>query len=214
MGRRVFWAEGACAGVAATLVACASAPEPRVADPAVTTRAVGKALSEGNADAAYAWLHPELREKTSSAAFRERVKLAGDEARELGSELAEAHEPPVARAEVTLDSGERVSLVLSEGQWRIAGGVLDSVQLDTPLAAVAELRHALLRRSLPALLRLLARERRTELEALVEATLEQSADVHDLVVEVSGERAVVRLSGGGEIHLRREAGKWRLWDVR
>jgi hypothetical protein len=67
---------------------------------------------------------------------------------------------------------------------------------------------------LPAILRLLARERRAELEAAIESTLAGSEDPANVEVEENGDNAVVHLPGGGEIQLRREAGKWRLWDVK
>jgi hypothetical protein len=67
---------------------------------------------------------------------------------------------------------------------------------------------------LPALLRVLSRERRAAWLAAFEQSLERTSDPLALEVEVQGEQAVVHLVGGGEIHLKLEAGRWRVWDVR
>jgi hypothetical protein len=195
-------------------VGCASArPDPQL-DPGTTTRALSQALVAGNADALYALLHPEVREVETPALFRERFAMCKDETHALGQAMTQASAGPVAHARVLLESGEHVELVWNGGAWRIAGGVLDAQSLASPLEAVAQLRTALRRRSLPAILRLLARERRAELEAAIESTLAGSEDPANVEVEENGDNAVVHLPGGGEIQLRREAGKWRLWDVK
>jgi hypothetical protein len=201
-------------GLGACACACGAPRPERVADPAATTRMLAARLAAGDADGSYALLHPDLRETTSQAQFRARFSEVRAEAAEAGRELSQVDAAPRARAVVPLASGEQVTLVLDGGQWRIAGGVFDSTALATPRDAVAELRSALAHRSLPAIMRLLARSRRAELEATIEAVLASSADAADLSVDVNGDEAVVHLTGGGAVVLHREAGKWRLWDLR
>jgi len=195
------------------LLACASGPT-RVPDPALTARKFVAALKEDQPDAAYALLDPDLRASLGRARFLALWRHNQAELRDLGARLSSLEVAPKARAHVALDDGERVALVLEDGRWRVQGGVLDAQALGTPLDAVAELRRALRRQSLPALLRVLARERRAAWFAAFEKSIEQTRDPLDLRIEVHGDEATVHLSGGGQIKLKREAGRWQVWDVR
>jgi hypothetical protein len=103
--------------------------------------------------------------------------------------------------------------VLEDGQWRIDGGVFDSAGLGTPLEAVASFRRALMRRDLSGIERVLSRQTRAEWEDEVRRLLESTADPDDLAVEIQGNRARVRVTGGGSIELVRESGEWRVVDV-
>ncbi len=200
--------------VAVGLLGCASTAPARVPDPALSARRFAAALREDKPDAAYALLDPELRATLDRARFGRLWRENRAELVELGTQLERAGTTTPARAELELEDGERVVLLLEQGHWHVAGGVLDAQALDTPLDAVAELRRALLRQSMPSLLRVLARERRAAWVAAFEKTVQQSADPLDLRVEVHGNDAVVHLSGGGQVLLRKEAGRWHVWDVR
>jgi hypothetical protein len=200
--------------VAASLLGCASGPPARVPDPAQTAMRLRAALKADQPEAAYVLLDPELRAALDRQRFLRLWRENQLELRELGERLDHTDAESLARADAILDDGERIALVLEDGQWRIAGGVLDAQALGTPLDAVAELRRALRRQSLPALLRVLSRERRAAWHAAFEKTIEQSSDPLDLRVEVRGDDAIVHLTGGGEVHLKHEAGHWQVWDVR
>ncbi|HBQ13674.1 MAG TPA: hypothetical protein DEF51_21900 [Myxococcales bacterium] len=104
-------------------------------------------------------------------------------------------------------------LVLEDGRWRIDGGVLDAAGLGTPLDAVAAFRRALMRRDLEGVERVLSRQTRAEWEEELRRVLEATADTDDLEVEIQGNRARVRTTGGGSIELVRESGEWRVVDV-
>jgi predicted nucleotidyltransferase len=43
--------------------------------------------------------------------------------------------------------------------------------------------------------------------------VESTADVDDLEVEIQGNHARVRTTGGGSIELVRESGEWRVVDI-
>jgi len=196
------------------VLGCASGAPARVPDPGDSVRRLSTALRGDDAQAAFALLDPELRKALGRERFRALWRANRAELRELGERLAKIDVAARARAEVALEDGERVALVLERGQWRVQGGVLDAQALGTPLDAVAELRRALKRQSLPGLLRVLARERRAAWLAAFEKSMQQTGDPLDLRVEVRGDEATVHLSGGGQIQLRREAGRWQIWDVR
>jgi hypothetical protein len=115
---------------------------------------------------------------------------------------------------VALPSGEEVPLVLEDDGFHVAGGFLDAVSPITPEDAIEALRHALLRESLPALLRILSRDTRAQLESEIASLLEATEDELDLEVDESGDRATIRLGHGRTLELVREAGEWRIRDVR
>lgn len=200
--------------VTLSAVACASAPPARVPDPVVTGDAFLGALCAGKPDAAWAQLDPSLRAADARARFDAQWEDNRAEIEALCAHVERTDAARVARARVELVDGEVVVLVLEDGRWHIDGGLLDAQALGTPLDTVQELRRALQRRSLPALLRLLARERRAAWTATLERSLEGSSDPLDLEVDVQGDAAVVKLTGGGEVHLRREGDTWRIWDVK
>jgi hypothetical protein len=198
----------------AWLAGCAAAPPARVPDPTRTTQRFAAALRANEADAAYGLLDPELQSAIDRQRFLQLWHENQGELAAIGERMQRTPGPGAARAQLALDDGERVVLVLEDGRWRIAGGVFDAQTLVTPVDAVLELRRALRRQSLPGLLRVLARERRAAWLAAFEKSVEQTADPLDLRIEVHDDEATVHLNGGGEIHLRREAGQWHVWDVR
>jgi hypothetical protein len=193
---------------------CASSAPSSVPDPRATTVRFGAALLANRIDEAYALLDPELREKLPRSRFAELCAQNHAETLELATELEHGRDHPPARAELELDDGEQVQLVLQRGRWRLAGGMLDAQSLATPLDAVAALHRALLRQSLPALLRVLSQQRRAAWAAALDKTLSQTSDPLGLQVEIHDDDATVRLHEGGEIHLKREAGTWHVWDVK
>lgn len=196
------------------LAGCASTPPARVPEPGSTARAYFAAVKADNADAAYALLDPALRAELERERFDRLWRENRTEMLELAAAAERTDSQVVAHARAELADGEEVVLVLQEGQWRVAGGVVDAQALGSPMDAVIAMRRALKRQSLPSLLRVLSRERQAAWLASFEETMDRTSDPLDLRVEVSGDEAIVHTSDGGEIHLKREAGKWRVWDVR
>ena len=196
-----------------SLIGCAEPPRPRVPEPGDAVRALAEAIERDDPDAALG-----LLVDGPVAADRERFgRLWKDNRTELLSlaEQLRGRDAAVrASAQVELDTGETVTVVLEDGRWRLAGGVLDAQALATPLDAVSALRRAILRRDLSGLLRALSQERRAAFAASFDRSVRSTADPLDLRVETHGEQAVVHTSDGGEIHLRRQGGRWYVVEVR
>lgn len=202
-------------GILGLALLCGCGAGPRVEGPSGTVRAYAAALSRADADAAWALLDEDARRGRAAA---EHAALMAQNADELATqaealERAAGTEAVEARARVPLRSGETIVLVLEDGQWRIDGGVLDAAGLGTPLDAVAAFRRALMRRDLDGVERVLSRQTRAEWEEEVRRLVESTADLDDLEVEIQGNRARVRTTGGGSIELVRESGEWRVVDV-
>jgi hypothetical protein len=205
------WSSIACVCL---LLACASGPARPAGDPERVLAQFLSAVREDKLDAAYALLHPELRRTISRERFAEQARDNKQELLDLAEQLERVDELLRVEAKVTTARGEVVTVVLEDGEYRIAGGVLDAHALATPLDAVSELRRALQRESLPLLLHVLSSERRAAWLAAFGETLERTEDPLDLRVEIHGDTAIVYLSGGGEIHLRKEADRWHVHDVK
>jgi hypothetical protein len=184
-----------------------------VTDPAATVRAFAEASRSGDVSAVYALLDDATRERLTLAELQASFASNPAEARAQSERLAHVEAVPATRAKVELPSGEELPLVLEEGGFHLAGGFLDAASPATPEDAVTALRHALLRRSLPALLRILSRNTRAELEAELQRLLDETEDELDLDVQTSEDRATVQLGGGRVLELDRVAGEWRIVDV-
>jgi hypothetical protein len=182
--------------------------------PAGTLEAYVAAVNGSDADGAYALLDDETRATVSREEFdallaQNRAELV-EQARHIGEATPAG---VVATARVPLANGESIDLVLEDGRWSIEGSFLGAPTLRTPRDAVLALRAALSRRSLRAVERVLARQPRAELEADIEALLEDTADDLDLSIEIRGDRARVRTTSGRELVLVREAGEWRVLEL-
>ncbi|MCA9607857.1 MAG: hypothetical protein KC619_19745 [Myxococcales bacterium] len=188
---------------------------PREEGPSRTVQRYAGALARGDARAAWALLDEEARRGRSEEQHAALMQSNADELREQGAALGRAAGPETvdAHARVQLASGESVVLVLEEDGWRVDGGVLDAAGLATPLDAVAAFRRALMRRDLPGVERVMSRQTRAEWEAQIRRLVESTEDADDLEVEIQGNRARVRTTGGGSIELVRESGEWRVVDV-
>lgn len=201
-------------GVVLSLGAGGCVQGPQVAGPGPVVARYAGALSQGDADGAWALLDGEARRGRTEEEHGALMQANAVELRAQGAALARAaEEGTAARAQVRLPSGESVVLVLEDGGWRIDGGVLDAVGLGSPLDAVAAFRRALMRRDLPGIERTLSRRTRAEWEDEVRRLVESTQDEADLEVEIQGDRARVRTTGGGTVELVRESGEWRVVDV-
>lgn len=208
---RASWVLSACA---CALLGCATGSSKPAGDPSAAIKRFITAVQGDRLDAAYQLLHPELRRSYSRERFAQLARDNKPELLALAKHLERIDEEVRVEATVKTMHGEAVTVVLEDGEYRIAGGVLDAYALASPLDAVSELRRALQRESLPLLLHVLSSERRASWLAAFGETLERTEDPLDLRVEIHGDTAIVYLSGGGEIHLRREADRWHVHDVK
>ena len=188
---------------------------PRVEGPSNTIRAYATALERGDTDRAWSLLDEDARRGRTAADHAELMERNATELQEQAGALdrAAGSDAVEARARVTLASGETVVLVLEDGRWRIDGGVMDAYGMGTPRDAVAAFRRALMRRDLNGIERVLSRQTRAEWEEEVRRVVESTADPDDLEIEIQGNRAHVRTTGGGSIELVRESGEWRVVDI-
>ena len=211
--RRRLHAVTLSAALGAVAVGCAAGAA-HAPGPADALARYAHALETGDAGAAYDLLDDGARARFSRERFVALMRDNAAEMREQGALMsAQAARDVPARALVRLGDDERVVLALGPAGWRLEGGVLDAPALTTPEDAIAALRRALRRRDLASLLRVLSRQTRAELEADIARVAGATEDELDLEIDVQGDRATVRTTGGGRIELVREGAEWRVRDI-
>lgn len=210
------------------------------ASPADTLRAYREAVERRDAAAVHRLLSADTRDEVSVDAIAASLERSGPElerdARRMEGALALGLEE---RAELPVEGGLPVELVreptgstppgaapagtassdrppappASEPPFAIDGGALEIVSLATPEQAVRALREALARGDLRLFLAVLSASSRTALETERARLLEETSEPADLEVEVEGDRATVRLTGGRTLPLVREGSTWRVMDL-
>jgi hypothetical protein len=188
--------------------------KPRVADPMPAVRAYAVAAQRGDAEALYAMLSARSRRDLGLDGTRRLVAETRNELRQSAEALSEPGVEVEAVAEVRYDDGERASLELEDGVFKIAAADALPSAPRTPVEALGALRKALARRSYAALVRVLSTETGSALESDWDAMVRGLEDPETLDVRVQGDRAEVELSGGHVVKLRRELGVWRIEDLK
>ncbi len=120
----------------------------------------------------------------------------------------------VVEARADIGAGDRASLVLETGGWRVDGDILGLPVLSAPRDAARALRHALARRDLEGVARVLSRASRQALLDELSRVLDGLGDDDALAITIDDDRARLVAPNGTVIELVREAGEWRIDDVR
>lgn len=213
---RLGWAFGRIVqaplmGVLGCLVlgGCASSGIP---SPDPTLRAYAEAVRRGDSKAIYGL----LSEKSQQTLGREGVEKAVTDAKEELAEQAAAAMSPAARMDATArlkyGDGEEASLEFEDGVFRVGSADALPAGAKTPAQALEQLRKVLARRSYAGLMRVLSKETRRAMEDDLRSLVEGLERPDGLDVKVTGDRAVVQVSGGHQVKLKRENGIWRIED--
>ncbi|HET9929121.1 MAG TPA: hypothetical protein VFQ35_00475 [Polyangiaceae bacterium] len=199
------------AGAAALLAGC---QRQRVSDPSATIAAYAAAAKRGDADAIYALLSRRAQRDLGREGTRQRVLDARHELAAQADFFARPGVEPEVLAVVRYEDGEHAELALEGGLFRVGSASALPAAARTPTEALAGLRQALARRSYVALVRVLSAETRGALESDVSSIVEGLQDPDTLDVQVSGDDAEVELPSGHSVRLKREAGVWRVEDLK
>jgi hypothetical protein len=199
-------------GLVVVLLASMGCGSSSIPDPREAAEAYAAAAAKGDADAIYEMLS-ERGQRTLS---REEVrKLVADEREELKAQAEALTAPGVvvkARATVRFADGERASLDLEEGEFRVTAADGLPAGARTPTQALEQLRRVLARRSYAGLVRVLSPSTRAAIENDLRSLVQGLEDPEGLEVDVRGDAAVILVPGGHEVRLRREGGIWYVED--
>jgi hypothetical protein len=184
----------------------------RVPDPHSAARAYADAAMRADGDALYAMLSRSSREARSKDAVEQMVADEHDELAQQGKELARDDVRVEATARLRYADGEEAALELREGRyWVTAAGALPG-GARTPEEALEQLRRVLARRSYAGLMRVLSPATRAAVENDLRTLVDGLGEPGTLPVQTNGDTAVVKVPGGHEVKLKRDAGVWRVED--
>lgn len=200
--------------VVGALVGCAGS----VPDPKLAALEYADAAARGDADAVYALLSEASKRDYTEGEVR---GLVNDQKAELASQaeavrkvFSETGDPSrvVTEAMVPFADGERASLRLEDGAYKI--GAADALPADarTVAQALGQLRRVVARRSYAGLLRVLTPRSRAAIEEDLRTLVEGLEQPEGLDVRVTGDTAVVTVPGGHFVRLKRDQGVWRVED--
>lgn len=177
---------------------------------------------------AYRLLSAETRRTLSYEQFEHLAHEHQDEIRETVRWLEQVDPTAPVTARIELPSGETITLIQENGQWRLDPTVLDFYGQHTPRQALRSFVRALERRRYDVLLRFVPRrlaqgltaetlrqawERGSEAED-VQRMLTALRQSLDNPIEVVGTRATMQYGPGGRYiaQLVREDGVWKIED--
>lgn len=201
-------------GLGALLFTLACGHGPR--SPQALMRAYDQALRDDDPHRAYALLSPDLRARTSEAAFVERWKKNRPEL--LAEREAQAREQPptfgLARAVTHHPGGARVEWVEVDGRFLATSGLPGAPRMDTPQAAiralVAHLRSLAPQQAGPAAAPELRARLARDWELRARAIERALKDLANLQVSGDGLRAELRYGDSGSIRLEQRPEGWRV----
>jgi hypothetical protein len=203
-GLRLLVVAACCAGGG-----CASAEVP---DPRVAARAYAEAAARGDTGALYAMLSASSRRSRSRVEVQ---RIVNDERAELADQGRDLRGDDVrleATARLRFADGEEASLDLRDGRYGVAAAGSLPGGARTPEEALDQLRRVLARRSYAALIRVLSPATRAAIEGDLRALVDGLSEPGMLPVQINGDVALVPVSGGHQVRLKRESGVWRVED--
>lgn len=188
------------------------------------------AVEAGKATEAYALLSTDSKKSISFEQFQRILKENPEEAQELARSLRRPQSgPPRVTATVTGPDGESsILLIYEQGSWRVDASAIDLYSQRTPEAAVRAFLRAYDNRRFDVLLKFVPDDQREQLTA---AELKKSwegeerpdmdrltgalkASLPTAKVELFGDRATLAFGAGGSVELVREAGLWKIEDLK
>ena len=197
----------AVATCAAILSGCGGSALP---SPQPTIDAYISATKRGDHAALHALLSERDRVRLSGSDVATLLKENAEELRSESTKFGGQSTIAEAKAEITFEDGESVTLDFERGLFQIGtAGTLPGGGA-TPSQAIAELRRALSRRSYPALLRALSPRARRIMEDLLQSIATSLAHPETLPIVETNDTAEVRVPGGHYVKLRREGTEWHV----
>ncbi len=197
------------ATLATPLTGCLSRSVP---DPRGAADEYAAAAARGDADAIHSMMTSEAKQTRSKEDVRKLVREQRNELAEQAKAIQSPQSRTTATARLRFEDGEEAHLELRDGRfWISAAGAMPGGS-RTPEQALEQLRRVLARRSYAGLMRVLTPSTRAAIENDLRALVNGLERPDTLRVEITGDTAVVAISGGHTVKLKRESGIWRVDD--
>ena len=214
---------GLLAGGAALVGAACAHPQ---RGPGEALADFGGAVDRKDYAAAYALMTGDYRRRVPLADFRRELESGGPEVATAARRLRDEAARTPFQIEVEIDLGQKLTLVLEAGQWRVVAQPFDLAAQDTPRAALRSFVRAVELRRYDALLRLIPNryrvgvsvdklrdywegEHHADNQKLLKAL---RAHVSSPIVE-TGDEARMPYDETAEVRFLREDGVWKIEDV-
>ena len=209
--------------LAATL--CAGCGAGSAASPERTVESFANDLRLGQHESAYEHLSSAYRSRVTLEAFRAFVDENPAEAHELFVLLTHPSSGAEISAELEYAEGERLLLVMEDGEWRIVGNVVDFYDQSSPRAALRSFVRAMERRRYDVVMRFVPAADRPgmseeqmrvafegEGQEEVERLLANLRASLDNPIEEVGDRATMPYGERFTVQFVREDGAWKVED--
>ncbi len=181
-------------------------------DPRGAANQYARAAERGDADALYDMLSESAKREHTRESVRSDVKATKGELADVAKDVTKPNAKVDASAALKLEDGERVTVDMSAGEYRIGSAGLLPGPARTPEELLESLRRAVSRRSYAALMRLLSPATRAAVEADLRSLVTGLEHVDGLVVRVNGDVAEVSIPGGHHVKMKRDSGLWTVED--
>lgn len=221
--RRAAWATAAGLAIALAAAGC----RPTGGAPAATLEAYGDALEGGDYERAYEMMSEEFRARHSQDDFVRMMKESPREVEETAARLGGSPREVEITADLRYGLGDRLRLVLEDGQWRIASNPIAYYAQSTPREALRSFVRAYELERWDVLLRFVPNEYRERMT--VETVREQfqgprkdaiatmmnilQANLDEPITEVRGNEARMPYGEKYEVQFVREDGLWKIKDL-
>jgi hypothetical protein len=184
-----------------------------------------RAVNRGQLHRAYGMLSERYRREVSEKDFVASARASGSDLKESQKAFLASSQPPRVRAHLTYGPGERLDLVVEDGQWKLDVDPLDFYSQRTPRDALRSFVRALERRRYDIVLRFVPErwralmteqklkekwegDKRAELDVLL-ANLRRNLEAR---IEESGDRATMAYGDRFECRFVKENGLWKIED--
>ncbi len=206
----------ACAGSGATTT------------PRAALGSYARALDEGRYEDAYAQLSRDTRARISYESFLKLVQESPEERRQLLAAAETEETSSEVRATITGRDGQKLELVLEDGEWKVEASAINLYSQESPKEALESFVLAYDQNRYDVLLRFVPSDHLANMdETLLRAAWEgeQKAEMDSIVeglraalpsadIELVGQRATLGYAGNATVELVLEAGLWKIEDFR
>ncbi len=196
----------------ALAVLASACSKPIMPDPKPALAAYVDALRHDDAQAIYGMLSTSSQQSLGRDGVSQALRDSHDELLEQANHALSPRAHLDAEATLFYPDGESAVLTLEDGMFHVRSADVLPTGARTPPQALEQLREGLARRSYQALLRVLSRDTRVAVDRDISTLVQSLEHPEGLDVEITGDRASVRLDGGHSVRLRREDGVWHVED--
>jgi hypothetical protein len=204
---------------------CAAGPGGRAADPHRALKAYAQAIDSSKYDTAYGMMTADFRKRHNQQEFVRMLRDNPDALKQAVSQLKGPVDRVELQAELSYAEGDKLRLVVEQGQWKIASDPVDFYSQRTPAEALRSFVRAIERRRYDIVLRFVPAKwagKMTVDTMRKQWEGEKQGEVKQLLgnlkanlkaqIHTSGDRANMPYGEKHEVRFVREDSLWKIED--